>query len=369
MSETRRRTPLYPIHLALGARFTAFGEWELPLQFGSILAEHRAVRTAAGIFDVSHMGQILFEGPQSLALLDHLGTNDLSRLRVGRAAYTIFCRESGGAIDDLILYRLDQHRLLACVNAANTAKVLAWAAEEQARGFHCEVSDQSTHYGLLALQGPRAAAILEEAGVPEAAALPRFGCAPLSVLGLPCLVARTGYTGEDGFEIYCSSPRTPELGTGLLEAGAPLGLVWCGLGARDSLRLEAGLPLYGHELSEEINPLRAGLGFAVKLGKPAGFVGREALRRESEAGLPQRVVYFRLADRRIARPGAPVRGAEREVGRVLSGTLSPMTEGAIGSALIETAALSAPANLEVEVRGARIPLELARPPLHKSLPA
>ncbi len=357
------KTPLHAFHEANGARMVPFAGWSMPVQYTGILEEHRAVREAAGLFDVSHMGEAEVRGPQAAAFLDYILTNDVSKLVPGRALYALMCYEDGGVVDDVIVSCLEPERFLVCLNAANTEKDLEWI-QGHAVGFDCTVSDLSREYALLALQGPKAAEILQPLLNHAVADIRRFGCVDARIAGMPALVSRTGYTGEDGFEFYVPAAKAPNIAKMLLTGGERHGLKPAGLGARDSLRLEAGLPLYGHEISANINPLEAGLGFFVKLKKEARFIGREALAKVKESGPVRRIIHFILEDRRIAREGADVFAGSGRVGRVVSGTLSPLLKKPIGSALVESAAANAA--LEVDIRGKRIPFRRAKPPLHKA---
>lgn len=358
------KLPLHDFHKANGARFVPFGGWEMPVQYSSILEEHKAVREAAGLFDVSHMGEVLIHGPDAAAYLDHLLVNAIASAEIGRAIYSPMCLENGGVVDDLIVYRMGAAEFLLCVNAANHAKDLSWMqTQADASGMDVCLEDQSDAYALLALQGPKAADILEVCGFAGIAELKRFRHESRTLAGGATVrICRTGYTGEDGFELFLPVGAADSLASMLLDRGTSYGLRLCGLGARDSLRLEAGLPLYGHELTETISPLEAGLEWTVKLGK-SGFVGKSALLKQKEDGLDKRVVHFKLAGRRIAREGAEViDAAGTTVGSVLSGTHSPILNCPIGSALIEVPALAG--GLSVDLRGQREPLELASPPLH-----
>ncbi|HVU39110.1 MAG TPA: glycine cleavage system aminomethyltransferase GcvT, partial [Opitutales bacterium] len=343
-----------------------FSGWEMPVQYTGIIEEHKAARTAAGLFDVSHMGEALVSGPQALEFLDYVATNRLADLAVGRARYTLLCAPDGGVVDDIIVYRTGPQDFLLCLNAGNTPGDVAWL-KTQAAKFDCEFKDASAKYAQLALQGPRAveiAAGLAPANV-RLADVPRFSFVEIVLAGVPLLASRTGYTGEDGFEFYLPPDQAEAFADALLEAGAPAGLKPCGLGARDSLRLEAGLPLYGHEISREISPIQAGLGWAVKLDKPGGFIGRDALAAETAAKPARCVIFFVLDDRRMARADMVVSADGRPVGKILSGTLSPILNQPIGSALVARAALDSGASLTVDIRGTAIPLRLAKPPLHK----
>ena len=355
-----QRTPLRDFHAAHGARLVDFAGWEMPVQYRSILDEHRAVRRAAGLFDVSHMGEVDVRGPGAAAFLNRLVTNDVARLFPGRVLYSPMCYPDGGVVDDLLVYQRAADYFFLCVNAGNIARDLDWI-RTQASGHDVTVTDRSAETALLALQGPRAVAILQGLTATDLAGIGYYHFAAGEVAGLPCVLSRTGYTGEDGFELYHAAGHAVRLAEALLAAGALHGLELAGLGARDSLRLEAGYPLYGHELGPAVSPLAAGLGWTVKLDKGCDFLGRDALLAEKRGGSPRRVVYFRTGDRRILRPESPVLNASGAVvGRVLSGTLSPILQEAIGSALVETAAATAP--LAVDVRGASVALQLVRPP-------
>ena len=355
-----KRTPLFDFHAAHGAKLVDFAGWEMPVQYRSILDEHRAVRRAAGLFDVSHMGEVDVEGPDAGAFLNALVTNDVGKLFPGRVLYSPMCQPDGGVIDDLLVYMRGPGRYFLCVNAGNTATDVEWI-RAAAAGRAVAVTDRSAEWALLAVQGPCAAAIVQSLAAGDLSTLKYYHFAEAAVAGVRCIVSRTGYTGEDGFELYHASAEAPRLAESLLLAGRPLGLELCGLGARDSLRLEAGYPLYGHELTREISPLAAGLGWTVKLDKEGGFSGRAALAAEKRAGPARRVVYFRTGDRRIVRPGTAVEGPGGAVtGRVLSGTLSPMLCEAIGTALVEAAACAGP--LRAAVRASPIDLRLVKPP-------
>lgn len=363
MSETLKRTPLHAFHIQHQARMVPFAGWEMPVQYSSILDEHKAVRTAAGLFDVSHMGEIRVHGKEARTYLQQLVTNDVERLAVGKALYTVMCYEDGGAVDDLIIYQVGDEEYLLCVNASNCDKDFEWMTG-QAVGFDCILDNVSEAFGQLALQGPAAMDILKAASGQDLGALPRFQFVQGDFFETQALISRTGYTGEDGVEIYLPAAETARVANRLYEVGKERGLILAGLGCRDSLRLEAGYPLYGHEIDARLDPLTGGLGWVVKLDKTPAFIGQEALAAKKAAGLKQRVVFFILEDRRIARQGTPVLDATgNPVGEVLSGTQSPMLGQPIGSALAPVAASD---DLCVEIRGHRIPLRVTKPPLHKA---
>jgi aminomethyltransferase len=355
-----QRTPLYAFHAAHGGRLVDFAGWEMPVQYRSILEEHKAVRRTAGLFDVSHMGEVDVQGPDAGRFLNQLVTNDVAKMYPGRVLYSPMCQPDGGVVDDLLVYMRAPDDYFLCINAGNVDKDVAWITA-QAAGFQVSVRNRSEDYALLAVQGPKAAEIVQSLTGAKLGAVKYYHFAEGTVAGIACILSRTGYTGEDGFELYHAASDAPLLAEALLAAGAPHGLELAGLGARDSLRLEAGYPLYGHEISATISPLTAGLGWTVKLDKGAEFVGRAALLAEKQGGAAQTVVYFRTGDRRIVRADAPVLGsAGLPVGRVLSGTLSPMLNEAIGSALVSKEAAAGP--LSVDIRGTLLNLQLVKPP-------
>ncbi|MFZ5494118.1 MAG: glycine cleavage system aminomethyltransferase GcvT [Verrucomicrobiota bacterium] len=352
-------TPLNAFHRRHGGRMVDFAGWDMPVQYRSILEEHKAVRQRAGLFDVSHMGEAEVKGPDALRFLQRLVSNDCSKLFPGRVLYTVMCYPTGGVVDDLLVYMRGPDDYFLCINAGNIAKDIAWM-QEQAKGFHCTVTDRSAGYGQLAIQGPKAAAIVQTLTRTDLAGIQYYHFADGEVAGVKCLISRTGYTGEDGFELYCTAAETEKLAEAVLVAGAPLGLELTGLGARDSLRLEAGFPLYGHEITQDISPLAAGLGWVVKFDK-GPFIGSDALAAEKAKGPAKKVVFFRTGDRRIIRAESPVLDASgATVGRVASGTLSPILNEAIGSALVDASSSNAP--LAVEVRGTKLNLHLVKPP-------
>ena len=363
MSETLSRTPLFALHVELGGRIVPFAGWEMPVQYTGIIEEHMAVRNTAGLFDVSHMGEARVRGRDAAKFLDGIMTNEMATIKVGMARYTVMCQPDGGCVDDLIVYRLADDEFLICLNASNAPKDIAWMRAHI--GAHqVEVLDECAAWAQLALQGPRAEAILALTTATPLAAIKRFGFVFGEVAGVAgCLISRTGYTGSPGFEIYLPAASAEKVARALLAAGKPHGLVPAGLGARDSLRLEANYPLYGHEISEKISPIQAGLGWTVKFTKPE-FIGREALHRQAQGGPVSSVVLFSLDDRRIARQGAIVYSGETPVGEVLSGTQSPVLGKPIGTALV-AAGHAASATLTVDIRGNRIPLRLSAEPFVK----
>ncbi len=354
-----RRTPLYDSHRRLGGRMVEFAGWEMPVYYTGILEEHRAVREQAGLFDVSHMGEVEVRGAQASFTCQALVTNDAAKLDVGGAQYSVMCLPTGGIVDDVIYTRLAPDRFLFCVNAANEEKDYEWM-RDHARG--AEVVNRSADFAQLALQGPKAARILQPLTAIDLATLASFRAVEGEVAGLRALVSRTGYTGEDGFEIYVAPERAETLWERLLAEGAGQGLVPVGLGARDTLRLEKGLMLYGNDIDETTTPLEAGLGWVVKLDKP-DFVGREALLRQKTEGVGRRLVGLRL-DENTAPPrhGYRVLAAGRTVGRVTSGSKSPTLGRGIALALVESTVAEIGTALEVESRSRQHPAEVVTLP-------
>jgi len=352
-------TPLNAFHRRHGGRMVDFAGWDMPVQYKSILDEHKAVRQRCGLFDVSHMGEADVKGPDALKFLQHLVTNDCSKLFPGRILYTVMCYPHGGVVDDLLVYMRGAGDYLLCINAGNIAKDIAWM-QEQAKGFNCSVVDRSADYAQLAIQGPRGAELVQSLTQADLAAIKYYHFAEGEVAGVKCLISRTGYTGEDGFELYCAAGDGVRLAEAIVAAGAAYGLELTGLGARDSLRLEAGFPLYGHEITEHITPITAGLGWVVKFDK-GPFIGSDVLKAEKEKGSAKKIVFFKTGDRRIVRAETPVLNAGGAVvGRVVSGTLSPIINEAIGSALVD--ATAAKETLQVDIRGTKLNLQLVKPP-------
>lgn len=356
------RTPLYEVCVRYGARMVEFAGYEMPVQFSGIVSEHLAVRSAAGLFDVSHMGEIEVSGPNAAESLQPVLTNDVAGMRPGQARYALICNEGGGTVDDVVVYRLREDRFMVVANAANTSKDLAWLKERCPRA---QIRDRSRETALLALQGPAAGRILTRAAHPAASEMARYAfLEDVSVAGVSCLVSRTGYTGEDGFELYMPAESAERVFVSLMETGAQDGLVPAGLGARDTLRLEARLPLYGHELAEDISPLEAGLVAFVKFDK-GPFIGREALARQREEGIRRRIAGFELSGRAIARAGCEVEAAGAAVGRVTSGTYSPTLQKSIGLALMEASRAQPGEAVEVTVRDKKIPGQVVKTPFYR----
>jgi aminomethyltransferase len=357
-------TPLAARHEALGARMIDFAGWRMPVQYGSILDEHRSVRERAGLFDLSHMGELLIEGPDAGDALATALVTDPPSLAVGRAHYSMICAPNGGIIDDLIVYRLAEDRFMVVANAAN-AQVVSEAFGERLRGLRAVLDDQSLATGLVAIQGPRAVEALTPLTDVDLGGLRYYGIAEGSVAGIPAHVARTGYTGEDGFEVFVETARTGELWDAMLDAvrgvdGGPVGL-----GARDTLRLEAGMPLYGNELDLTTTPYDAGLGRVVKLDKPNDFVGRAALEKAAADGPKRRLVGLTVEGRGIARHGYPVDAGDRRTGVVTSGTQSPTLAMPIAMAYVAPSDAEPGTMVEIEIRDARVPARVVPLPFYK----
>ncbi|MBI2875590.1 MAG: glycine cleavage system aminomethyltransferase GcvT [Candidatus Tectomicrobia bacterium] len=367
------QTPLYGWHVAHGAKMIRFHGWEMPVQYSGIHEEHHAVRRAVGLFDVSHMGRFLIQGPGAAGATDLLTTNWASRLAPGRGQYSVMCDPRGGIMDDLTVSRLEEDQFLLCVNASNRGKDLQWIQENL--GARAEVVDLSEELAQLALQGSRAEEVLQRITATDLTSLPYFGCTrvPIDGLGLSgtmswrmpaeVLVSRTGYTGEDGFELYLSSQHVESVWEALLTVGQELGIRPAGLGARDTLRLEMGYLLYGNDLSEQTTPLEAGLEWVVKWEKE-DFIGKEDLRQQKANGLLRRLVGFELKERGIPRSGYPILAGGSQVGEVTSGNLSPSLGRAIGLGYVaaEQAVVGTP--LEIEIRGRPVNAEVVKTPFY-----
>lgn len=358
-----KRTPLYGEHVRLGGKLVPFAGYEMPVQYtAGIIAEHQAVRKSAGLFDVSHMGELEIRGGDALGFIQHVTTNDASKLLVGQAQYSAFCGNDGAMLDDCIVYRFDDHYMIV-VNASNIDKDRDWISAHANR-FGTQVIDRSDETGLIALQGPQAQAILSRLTDADLDSIRYYHFADGNVLGVPTVISRTGYTGEDGFELYLPADRTEEVWRAILEAGKPEGIVPAGLGARDSLRLEMGYALYGNDIDERRTPLEAGLGWITKLDK-GDFIGRDALVRQKEAGVRERLVGFICQERGFPRHGYAVHIDGEPAGEVTSGIVSPMLQQGVGMAYVPADLAKPGTRIEVMVRDKAIPAEIARPPFYK----
>lgn len=365
-SRMLKRTPLFDLYKEYGGKTIDFGGWELPVQFSSIKEEHEAVRTKAGLFDVSHMGEVEITGTDSLPFLQKLLTNDVSTLKEGGAQYTAMCYEDGGTIDDLLVYKKAANVYMLVINAANIDKDVDWMNK------HIEgdvsVRNVSDEIALLALQGPKAEAILKQVADHDLAELKPFMFRDDAAVGsVQALVSRTGYTGEDGFEIYCRNEDAC-IWKLLLETGKDSGLVPCGLGARDTLRFEAKLPLYGQELSKDITPIEAGIGFAVKTNKASDFIGKAVLASQKEHGADRKLVGLEMIDKGIPRHGYAVYYQGEQAGEVTTGTQSPTLKKNVGLALLKKEACALDTVVEVEIRNKRLKAKIVKTPFYKRQP-
>lgn len=355
-----QKTPIHPIYEKYGAKTIDFGGWDLPVQFSGIKAEHEAVRTDVGLFDVSHMGEILVEGPDSTAYLQYLLSNDIEKIKIGKAQYNIMCYENGGTVDDLVVYKITETKYILVVNAANTEKDYEWMVKNVFGDV--TVTNVSSMYGQLALQGPNAEKVLTKLTDIDLSSISFFGFVEdANVAGVKTIISRSGYTGEDGFEIYMQSEDAVKV----FEAIMAEGVLPIGLGPRDTLRLEAVLALYGQELSQDITPLEAGLNFAVKLKKEADFIGKEALVKQKEAGLTRKLVGIELIERGIPRHDYSVFQNDKKIGIITSGTQSPTLGTNIGLALLETPYTELGQEVEVGIRTKKIKAKVIATPFYK----
>ena len=357
-----KTTPLYEKYIELGAKIVPFAGYLMPIQYSGIIAEHMAVRKAAGIFDVSHMGEAIIEGTDALKNINYLLTNDYTDLKDNRIRYSLLCYEDGGVVDDLLVYRYNENKYLLVLNASNCDKDIAYIKEHLFGDV--KLTNISEETSEIALQGPSSVAIIEKI-TDDVNLLPKRYYSfteNVGILGKPCLISRTGYTGEDGFEIYCSNADAVAIFDGLLEAGKDFGILPAGLGARDTLRLEASMPLYGHELSENITPYEASLGFAVKMAKD-DFLGKAELEKKME---PEKIrVGLKIIGRGIAREGSPVKVDDKEIGFVTSGTFLPYLDGAYAMAIINRNYSSVGTVVGLDVRGRIVDAEVVPLPFYK----
>jgi aminomethyltransferase len=360
-SAVLKRTPLYELHRELGAKLIDFGGWEMPVQYSGILEEHKAVRERVGIFDVSHMGEFEVTGGGATAFLQRLTPNDVGRLTDGHAHYSAFLTEKGSFVDDLLVYRRGADSYMLVVNAGNTPKDFAWVSSRADRDV--DLANKSDDVALLSVQGPRAGALVDRISAERVTDLPYYSFRTTRVFGETALVSRTGYTGEDGFEIYLESASAEKVMRGLLEEGRAFGILPCGLGARDTLRLEAKMALYGNDIDETVTPWEADLGWVVKMQK-GDFIGRDALARQKEAGVPRKLVGFEMVDRGIARHAFPAKTASG-AGVVTSGTHSPTLGKPIGLALLPAADAAIGTEFAVDIRGRAAAARVVRTPFYK----
>lgn len=358
-----RRTPLYDEHIRLKARMVDFAGWEMPVQYTGVIDEHRTVRRSAGLFDVSHMGQLEIAGSGAVDAVQHLTTNDVSKLADGAAQYSMFCNERGTVIDDIIVYRMSATRFIIVVNASNVGKDFNWCRSHLIG--NATAADLSDSYALIAFQGPKSISILKGLTDIDLSKIASYHFSIGSVAGRKnCIVARTGYTGEEGVEIFTSPGDAPAVWQALLERGKPEGVCAAGLGARDTLRLEMKYSLYGHEISEDTSPLEAGLAWVVKLDKPADFIGKKALIQFKEKGSARKLVGFRMIDRGIPRQGYPILTDGKQTGIVTSGTMSPSMGIAIGIGYVPAEHSKIGNEISIDIRGEARKAEVVKTPFY-----
>jgi len=362
---TAQPSPLHEVHHDLGATFTEFAGWTMPVRYSSDLAEHHAVRKAAGLFDLSHMGEIEVTGPQAGQALDYALVGNIANLKLGRARYSMLCDSDGGVLDDLVVYRLAEDRFLVVANAANVSVVAEALTDRAERFADAQVTDVSGEYALIAVQGPASAEIVRTVCDADVDALKYYAATLTQVSGHDVLLSRTGYTGEDGFELYCAPDRAAQVWATLTEAGKPHQLQPAGLACRDTLRLEAGMPLYGNELSRDVTPFDAGLGRIVKLAKEGGFVGRDALAERAERPDEKVLVGLRGSGRRAPRSGYPVLGPEGPIGHITSGALSPTLGYPVAMAYVDARFREPGTELQVDVRGKQLSVEVVELPFYR----
>ncbi|MBI3934142.1 MAG: glycine cleavage system aminomethyltransferase GcvT [Acidobacteria bacterium] len=357
-----RKTALNATHCRMGARMVPFGGWDMPVEYSGIVSEHMAVRTQAGLFDVSHMGRVEVEGSGALALLQMLSSNDAARLQDGQAQYTALMNERGGIVDDFLIHRVGEEKYFLCINAARREADLGWIAAHNQGGVAVRnISDETSQ---LALQGPRSLAILQPLVNVDLSAIRYYWFTRGEVCGVSCWIARTGYTGEDGFELYIPVAESERIWNKLLKAGKQEGILPCGLGARNTLRLEAGMLLYGHDMNEDTTPLEAGLGWITKLDK-GEFLGRDILERQKEQGVRRKLAGFRMIDRAIARDDAPVYRDGQLVGKVTSGSHVPYLKQNIGLAFLPKELAQVGERIAIQIRGTLAAAEVVSTPFYR----
>jgi len=370
LEEILKRTPLYEMHLKYGARMVPFGGWEMPVQYSGVIEEHKAVRGAAGLFDVSHMGEFEVKGPQALEFIQLISVNNPAKLEIGQVQYSLMCYPSGTVVDDILTYRLGEHHYWLVVNAGNIDKDWEWVSQAKARSglVNFELTNLSQEIGQIAIQGPLAEQILQPLvpGVNLRDMKFYWAKTGVTVAGIRSIVlSRTGYTGEDGFEVYIRREDAAALWESLLEAGDEDGLIPAGLGARDTLRFEARLPLYGHEISDQITPLEAGLGVFVRLKKGVDFIGREALAAQKEQGLTRKLVGIEMVERGIPRQGYEIAKDGQVVGFVTTGTFSPTLERNIGMAYVPVGLAELGSEVDVIIRGKAVKAKVVETPFYQ----
>jgi aminomethyltransferase len=358
-----KRTPLVERHRRAGGKLVDFAGWEMPIQYGGVIEEYQAVRTAAGLFDVSHMGRVTVEGRDSLAFLQQVTTNNVAKLAVGDAHYSMVCNPVGGIKDDIFVYRLGDARFLLCVNASNRDKIVSWLFQKAPQG-DVRLSDESDELAQIALQGPRSTEVLRAVAPHASETLKPRQCMQTDVRGMPGIVSRTGYTGEVGYELYIPSHKAAAVWEALLKAGEQAGIKPCGLGARDLLRLEVGYLLYGNDIDEQTTPLEAGATFAVDFTK-GDFIGRAPLLEQKEKGPAKHLVAFELLQKGVPRHGMKIVAGGQEIGVVTSGNLSPLLQKGIGLGYVPTKFSAPGTQFQIDIRGRLHQAGVAKLPFYK----
>ena len=364
MNDHLKKTPLAETHVSHGARMVDFGGWLMPVQYKGLMEEHQAVRTKVGLFDVSHMGEARVTGEGSEAFLNYLTVNDVTAIEDGQAQYTVMVNDAGCVIDDLLIYRFSPQEYLLVINASTQEKDLAWI-RKQAQGHPVTITNESDLTGQIAIQGPLAQEVLGTLVSFDLEELSYYRFRQTEVAGIPALVSRTGYTGEDGFECYVAAEKTAELWQRLMEAGGPHGIQPAGLGARDTLRLEARMHLYGNDMDETTTVLEAGLGWVTKLKKPCDFIGKDALIRQKKEKLTRKLIGFQMIDRGIARHGYPVVEQDKEIGRVTSGSHSPSLKKSIGLAYVPRHLSKPGTEISIQIRNRAVSAVVVKGPFYQ----
>lgn len=362
MSENLKKTPLNQKHYDLGAKMVDFGGWDMPVQYSGILEEHKAVRTKCGLFDVSHMGEVWVRGTDAIKYINYLISSDISNMKPGQIKYGVLMMPTGKAVDDLLVYKYDDEKYLIVVNASNTDKDFAWMKEHKG-DFKVEVENQSADFGEIAIQGPLAEGILQDLTDTKLSEIDYYNFTEGKVAGVEAIISRTGYTGEDGFEVYTKSDEAGIVWDKILAAGSDK-VIPCGLGCRDTLRFEAKMPLYGHELSDQISPLETGLGRFVELDTKGDFIGKEALAKEKAEGRKRKIVGIEMVGRGIARDHYIVKQDGKEIGYITSGSYSPTLDKNLGLAIVPVE-VNVDDTITVEIRGKDIEAKVVKTPFYK----
>ncbi|MBI3812870.1 MAG: glycine cleavage system aminomethyltransferase GcvT [Nitrospinae bacterium] len=364
MNTKLKRTPLYEIHKKLGAKIVDFAGWEMPVQYSTIMNEHRAVRSSAGIFDVSHMGEIEVRGRDALKALQLLTVNDVSRLKDNECQYSMMCNPDGWIVDDILIYRLSEEKFMLCVNASNTEKDYQWILKNLTAGWAVEAENISDTIGQISLQGKNAEAILQKVSDADLSLIKYYCFRRCNVDGVDAIVSRTGYTGEDGFEVYVKNEYAVKIWDRLMESGKEYGIKPVGLGARDTLRLEMKYPLYGNDISEKNTPLEAGLEWVVKFNK-GDFIGKKSLQEQKKRGVRRKLIGFEMIERGIPRPHYAIFKGSRRIGDVTSGTMSPSLNKAIGIGYVQADMSNIGEEIEIDIRASYPKARIVKTPFYK----